>query len=360
MNLRIGSLCTGVGGLDLAVEAHYGATPAWFAEFDPAPSKVLAHHWPDVPNLRDLTAVDWRRVEPVDLLIGGIPCQPFSVAGKRTALGDPRHLWPYMADAVRVLRPRVVIVENVSGFIPNGGLGAVLTDLAALGYDAQWVSVRASDVGAPHRRERVFLAAQDADGTARRERRLAAPGQAEGRWARADAGGRGGAPAADAGSERHGGGVHATGVGRVDGPDAGSSRERERPRPVAGDRGAATAPDADVDGLSLVRRLNTFERDAHRRGSADVAWGAYEPAIRRWERTLGRRAPAPTGAGRDGRPRLSPALVEWMMGLPAGHVTDPAIGLSRNAQLKALGNGVVPQQAAHALRLLDEIAQVAA
>jgi DNA (cytosine-5)-methyltransferase 1 len=81
-------------------------------------------------------------------------------------------------------------------------------------------------------------------------------------------------------------------------------------------------------------------------------WAAYAPAIARWEAVLGRPAPSPTEPGRDERPRLSPRFVEWMMGLPAGHVTDPAIGLTRAQQLKALGNGVVPQQAALALRML--------
>ena len=78
------------------------------------------------------------------------------------------------------------------------------------------------------------------------------------------------------------------------------------------------------------------------------SWGDYAPAIARWEHVIGRPAPAPTEPGKNGNPRLSPLFVEWLMGLPAGHVTDPAIGLTRNEQLKALGNGVVPQQAAAA------------
>ncbi len=87
------------------------------------------------------------------------------------------------------------------------------------------------------------------------------------------------------------------------------------------------------------------------RGSG-VAWGPYAPAIARWEHALGRPAPTPTEPGRNGQPRLSPRFVEWLMGLPTGHVTDPAIGISRNDQLKALGNGVVPQQAEAAVRML--------
>ncbi|MEU0240463.1 hypothetical protein ABZ234_22495 [Nocardiopsis sp. NPDC006198] len=87
------------------------------------------------------------------------------------------------------------------------------------------------------------------------------------------------------------------------------------------------------------------------------AWGEYEPAVRRWEKVLGRAAPPPTELGTRGQPRLSAALVEWMMGLPPGWVTDPALALPRAAQLQALGNGVVPQQACAAVRhLLAEAA----
>lgn len=87
----------------------------------------------------------------------------------------------------------------------------------------------------------------------------------------------------------------------------------------------------------------------------DIHWGDYADAIARWERVLDRSAPAPTEPGPKGNPRLSPRFVEWLMGLPAGHVTDPDIGLTRNQQLKALGNGVVPAQGAAALRHLLDI-----
>lgn len=86
--------------------------------------------------------------------------------------------------------------------------------------------------------------------------------------------------------------------------------------------------------------------------AADADFGVYSPAIQRWEAVIGRPAPTPTVLGQKGRPRLSAAFVEWMMGLPAGWVTDPALGLSRVQQLRLLGNGVVPQQAEHALRLM--------
>lgn len=115
--MRIGSLFSGFGGLDLAVEAVTGATPAWFCEFDPAPSKVLAHHWPDVPNHKDVTRIDWAEVEPVDILTGGSPCQDLSHAGKRAGMteGTRSNLWVNMREAINHLRPQLVVWENVLG-----------------------------------------------------------------------------------------------------------------------------------------------------------------------------------------------------------------------------------------------------
>ncbi|MGW4050762.1 DNA cytosine methyltransferase [Streptomyces sp. NPDC004779] len=95
--LRIGSLCTGYGGLDMAVQAVLGGTLAWVSDPDPGASRILAHHHPEVPNLGDLTAVDWAAVEPVDVVVGGYPCQPFSTAGKRKGTADARHIWPSIA-----------------------------------------------------------------------------------------------------------------------------------------------------------------------------------------------------------------------------------------------------------------------
>lgn len=159
--MRIGSLFSGYGGLDLAVAQHYGAEVVWHAEVEPAACRVLGARFPGVPNLGDVTGVDWATVPPIDILTAGWPCQPFSHAGNRRGTSDPRHLWPHVATALRVLRPRILVGENVAAHL-GLGFDHVLADLAALGFDAWWGVVRASDTGAPHRRERLWVVASDA------------------------------------------------------------------------------------------------------------------------------------------------------------------------------------------------------
>ncbi|WP_425297057.1 DNA cytosine methyltransferase [Nocardia brasiliensis] len=94
--------------------------------------------------------MDWHSVPPIDILTAGYPCQPFSTSGRRKGKDDPRHLWPFVYEAIRVLRPRLTLLENVAGH-RSKGFDTVLGDLAEIGLSAQWVSVRASDIGAPHR-----------------------------------------------------------------------------------------------------------------------------------------------------------------------------------------------------------------
>ncbi|ALA48177.1 DNA methyltransferase [Mycobacterium phage Phlei] len=167
----VGSLFSGVGGLDLAVEEAFNARTIWQCESDKQASKVLAKRF-GVPNLGDITAVDWSNVRRPDILCGGFPCQDVSAAGlkKGIAAGTRSGLWSYFADAIDALRPEFVVIENVRGLLNakanEGERGSafrrVLSDLAEVGYDAVWKVVRASDVGAPHRRERVFILAHPA------------------------------------------------------------------------------------------------------------------------------------------------------------------------------------------------------
>jgi DNA (cytosine-5)-methyltransferase 1 len=166
--LVYGSLCSGIKGLDLAVEATWGARPAWFCESDEHARKVLERESPGVPVYANVKTQHWRSVEKVDVLVAGYPCQPFSQAGKRLGEKDPRHLWPFVIHAIRVLGPRVVVLENVRGHLKRG-FDRVLGDLADAGFDAEWTTVRASDAGACHRRERLFVVAYtDREGLERR------------------------------------------------------------------------------------------------------------------------------------------------------------------------------------------------
>lgn len=155
--LKIGSLCTGYGGLDLAVEAHFQAKTVWCAEFDKYASQVIATHF-DMPNYGDIKTINWAEVEPIDILTAGYPCQPFSHAGYRKGTDDARHIFPYILEAISILRPQWVILENVRGHL-SLGLKDVLQGLAEQGYNAKWEIVRASDVGAPHQRARLFIIA---------------------------------------------------------------------------------------------------------------------------------------------------------------------------------------------------------
>ncbi len=296
--MRIGSLFSGYGGLDLAVSKFFGAETVWYSEIEPAACEILAAHYPGVQNLGDVTEVDWAGVPLVDILIGGYPCQPFSQAGHRKGKNDERHLWPFVGAAIGALRPGVVVLENVRGHV-SLGLADVIGDLAGMGYDARWGVVRASDAGAPHGRARVFIVAYpDVFGRAR----------AGNAWA----GGNGlkddGGPFADTQSAERG--------------------------------------NAESEYLGTAIGTTAEPRE---RASTVTDWGKYELAIRRWEH-ITRPSPNPTISGTNGRSLLSSHFVEWLMGLPEGWVTGH--GLSVSEELKALGNGVCPQQAFLALQLL--------
>jgi DNA (cytosine-5)-methyltransferase 1 len=117
LTLKVGSLFSGYGGLDIAVTESFDAQVVWHCEWEDAPSTVLEAHWPNVPNYRDVSKVDWAAVEPVDILTGGFPCQDVSQAGRRAGLksGTRSGLWSEFAKAIDVLKPKYVVIENVRG-----------------------------------------------------------------------------------------------------------------------------------------------------------------------------------------------------------------------------------------------------
>lgn len=184
--LTVGSLFTGAGQLDAAVADRYNAEVRWVSDVMPAANRIIAHRFPGVPNLGDITEVGWDSVEPVDIICGGSPCQDISGAGRMAGMrdGTRSNLWVEMRTAIDVIRPRLVVWENVKGALsvpassasdvePGQGpvgeadegpflraLGRVLGDLTEIGYDAEWTTVPASAAGAPHKRERVFLTAR--------------------------------------------------------------------------------------------------------------------------------------------------------------------------------------------------------
>ena len=322
--MQIGSLCSGYGGLDMAVEAYFDAETVWMCDNDKYASRVIKERW-GLPNLGNLKEVDWTTVQPIDILTAGYPCQPFSNAGLRKGLNDERHIWPSIKEIISQLRPNIVILENVRGHLTIG-FKEVLQDFTEIGYDAQWAIVRASDVGAPHRRERLFVLAQPPNTYSQRSiirRQDKAGNQRESQ------------------SEFIGSGETLAYTN-----SSPSEQLRRASRAISSERGQIIdRTNRQVLGSSSEIIANTYwdeqqgDRPTQRLGSRFNTQSEM-----RLQRT-----PNPL----DLNNKLSPKFVEYMMGLPAGWVTD--LDISRSQQLKLLGNGVVPQQAYKAIQQLMAI-----
>ncbi|MGP5382019.1 DNA cytosine methyltransferase [Glutamicibacter arilaitensis] len=347
--LKLGELFAGYGGLGMAVEHVFDAKLAWYAEFDDAPSKIMAHHWPDVPNHRDVTSVDWSQVEPVDIISGGSPCQDLSGAGRRAGMteGTRSNLWVSMREAIATIKPKYVVWENVRGAysakadsalehcpgcMGEAGarerhlraFGRVLGDLSDLGYDAEWRGLPASSMGAPHARYRVFLLATKRGDTAP-DAFVSGGHQSQLRGERETAHSGRQATIPNPSDFRSCLTADPYGLGSVGRDDASGESAQGRPD------GPLSVPDSEPS-----------------QSEPTLQWGEYASAIRLWEQYRGV-APYPAELRAPGKYRLKAAFAEWMMGLAPGHVTGVP-GLTRNEELKAIGNGVCPQQAVAALR----------
>ena len=324
--MKIGSLCSGYGGLDMAVEAFYGAQTAWMSDIDKSSSLVIDKRW-NLPNLGDLRKVDWSAVEPIDILTAGYPCQPFSNAGQRKGLNDPRHIWPDIKQIVSKLRPAVVILENVRGHL-SLGFKEVLQDLTEIGYDAKWTIVRASDVGAPHRRERLFILAQPTNTNSVRSPLV-----------RDESGKEGNQREPQFESKQLGESI----TSHTNSPT--NKQLRRTHRTIYGER---------------EEFIDRTDREIFRSSGETISDTNTEQLSTNWQtQRLGWRFETPFELSMRRTPnpldqsKLNPIFVEYMMGLPEGWVTD--LGLSRAQQFKLLGNGVVPQQAYEAIRRLNAI-----
>ena len=313
------SLFSGIGGLDLAAEAA-GFITVGQCEWADYPTKVLEKHWPDVPRWRDIRTLTWESfyektgLRTVDVISGGFPCQPFSVAGKHGGKEDDRYLWPEMLRVIREISPTWVIGENVPGIV-NLALDTVLTDLEDEGYEAQPFIIPACGVDAPHKRERVCILAHAIDGssTMRRHRELQDVGT--------DGGER---------FDNRGGTT----------PAITRERGEDKPRPVGVVNGVRTAvhetdPDADINGLQdgmpgpILDTSFTDRSSREREREAGLRWitakpcGSHSP----WE--------------------------DWIPEPGVGRVVD---GIpNRVDRIKCLGNAVVPQQFYIFFKLIADI-----
>mgnify|MGYP001579105726 CR=1 FL=1 len=342
--MRVGSLCTGIAGLELGLQmAGINTEPVFVSDIDKGANEWLAANMADVPNLGDFTALD--ELPEVDIITAGFPCQPVSTAGRRAGINDERWLFDDITRLTSRMESRpLLFVENVPGLLTANGSDAmarVVYGLASIGYHITWGTLPAAAVGAPHRRNRWWGLAYPADSDSE------STGRHAGTVLRTQEPRRG--LSDNTNRPTHGSGTRTTPDADITSSEArldtGHWGERVRAQPLGHPTSTADADDArrSEHGRTVPARteLSPIERPCPN----PERFGQWAPAVAQWETILGRRAPDPT----DGN-RLNPAFVEWMMGYPAGWVTDTLE--RRTLSLYALGNAVVPQCAAQAFTQL--------
>lgn len=297
--MKIGSLFTGIGGLELGVFntvasiVPYDNNIEWIAETNGNALKILDHStmFHGVPNLGDVAKIDWSAVPDVCCITGGTPCQDFSHLGSRKGLeGEKSSLLYAFIEAVKAKKPDYVLWENVAGALTKGAYDVLLDALNEADYSTSSVILPASRLGMPHKRSRLFVFAE-------RTERWAVPFNAQLVEVRPD------------------------------------TRLRCLPTPNRSSMDGRKSP-------GYSKRPSFYDLTYW---SEDEVRASYGAVIERWEETLGREAPPlakPKGT-------LNVEFIEWMMGFPKGWVTD-ADDVSRTAQLAALGNACTPQQASEA------------
>lgn len=356
--MKFGSLFSGIGGLDLAMEAC-GHDAIWQVELDPFCNRVLKTHWPDVRRYTDIREINWGTVARPELMCGGFPCQPFSIAGENRGEDDERNMWPETLRAIRELGPDYVFLENVPGLLAHEYFGTILGDLAESGYDAVWDTFTAAEVGASHRRDRLFILAYSrrreyercggpgavggasrtgAGDSAERRRVWATPsdrgealadGRCEQEYLREPEGGRLLRPEPSRAS------------GLVGHPEGEFGQGRTEP---AGRAGQAVPGRSGATVAHATSRRDGAESRSMEGSPGTESSSGYQPTEESW-----RRSGFPPGPDdRDAwarvlaeMPALEPAVCRVATGVP-----------DRTHRLKALGNAVVPAQGAYAFRVL--------
>jgi DNA-cytosine methyltransferase len=304
--MNVGSLFAGIGGFDLGFE-RAGYDIRWQVEIDPWARAVLAKHWPHVHRHDDISTAGAHNLETVDVLCGGFPCQDISLAGKGAGIADGTRsgLWSEYARLIRELRPRYVVVENVAALLARG-LGRVVGDLAACGYDAEWDCIPAAAVGAPHRRDRLWLVAY----SSRREQGW----WNESQWR---------PHRRDADASRHGAEGRTSDVADANGQRCvwGGQQEPTRQQGARGDiadgggkgRASTTSTSCRDPNHGLRHQEKKRPRRPMPTPSASDYKGSSSPGQRRGQLTDPACGVIPAGG------QLNPQFVEWLMGYPIDH-----------------------------------------
>lgn len=306
-NLTHLSLFSGIGGLDLAAE-WAGFKSVGQCEWADYPTKILEKHWPNVPRWRDIHTLtkesfyERTGLRTVDLISGGFPCQPFSVAGQRRGAEDDRYLWPEMLRVIQELRPTWVVGENVAGIV-NMALDTVLSDLEGLGYACQALIIPACAVDAPHRRDRCAIL-----GYSMRDRST-------------------------------------TGLADTQRREKGQAAEFDNCGETLADTYSRTMRDDCLDQRPSAGKINSSEYTSIFGRTKEIvcnANGGDMPRLHRWgqpqrpEKRCWRAAQPGLGGVVDG--------ISYWLDEPAG-VPRVATGIKKRVdRLKCLGNAVVPQQ----------------
>ena len=331
------SLCSGIGGLDLGLKrAIPGYRAICYVERELYPASVLVTRMeagdlrpaPVYSDLRTFDGLRWRGC--VDILSAGYPCQPFSCAGKKRGADDPRHLWPEVFRIIREVRPRLIFLENVPGHV-RLGLSDVLGDLASVGLDAEWDIFSAAETGAPHLRRRLFILAYS-DDPGRGEQRDPEPNEEEHPAIKCS-----GPPSDTSGAELR------DEQGRERGTGRGGAA-------ISGDNGeAGIVADADRGRLQVERLAESHGQQSTLRGQSH---GCGQVREQQHTPESSKRRGSQPGMGRALPDGLSPWMDE------PRDLPRVATGTSyRVDRLRALGNAVVPAQAALAFRELAERAR---